>query len=69
MTLGVRGVLRHGETGYLVEIDKPESIADAILELVKDDGLRKYIGRNARFQLEQYYTWDKLYERAKFILT
>lgn len=67
-TLGVRGVLTHGETGYLVELDNPGKMAEAILVLAADEGLRRYIGRNARSLLERHYTWEKLIEKARSIL-
>jgi len=67
-TPGVRGVLQHIDTAYLVPLDNPRAMADGILQLLNDDGLRKYIGRRARKLLEQYYTWRVLGERAKRLL-
>jgi len=67
-TPGVRGAIRHGETAYLVPIDRPEKLAEGIMELVRDDGLRKYIGRQAREYLEQQYTWRALGEKAMELL-
>jgi len=67
-TPGVRGVLRHGETGYLVHIDSPEKLAEGIMELMRDDGLRKYLERQARERLEQYYTWQVLGRKARELL-
>lgn len=67
-TLGVRGVLEHGKDAYIVELDKPEKLAEAILELARDEGLRKYLGKNARAKLERDYTWEKLSEKARELL-
>jgi glycosyltransferase involved in cell wall biosynthesis len=67
-TPGVRGAVRHGETAYLIPIDRPEKLAEGIIELVRDDGLRKYIGRRARERLEQQYTWQALGKKAKELL-
>jgi len=67
-TPGVRGVLRHGETGYLVHIDSPEKLAEGIMELMRDDDLRKYLGRQARERLEQYCTWQVLGRKARELL-
>ncbi len=43
-------------------------LAEGIIELVRDDGLRKYIGRQARERLEQQYIWQALGKRAKELL-
>ncbi|MFZ8809013.1 MAG: glycosyltransferase family 4 protein [Pyrobaculum sp.] len=67
-TPGVRGAVRHGETAYLTPIDSPQKLAEGIIELVRDDGLRKYIGRQARERLEQQYTWQALGKKAKELL-
>jgi len=67
-TPGVRGVLRHGETAYLVPVDSSEKLAEGIIELIKDDALRRYIGRKARDLLEREYTWDVLGEKARRLL-
>jgi len=67
-TPGTRGVLRHAETAYLVPIDSPEKLAEDIMDLARDDGLRKYIGRKARELLEREYTWKVLGERAEKLL-
>jgi glycosyltransferase involved in cell wall biosynthesis len=67
-TPGVRGVIRHGETAYLVPIDRPEKLAEGIMELVRDDGLRRYMGRRAREHLERYYTWRALGKKAMELL-
>lgn len=67
-TLGVRGVLEHGKDAYIVELDRPEKLAEAILELARDEGLRKYLGKNARAKLEREYTWEKLSEKARKLL-
>jgi glycosyltransferase involved in cell wall biosynthesis len=64
-TPGVRGAIRHGKTAYLIPIDRPVKLAEGIIELVRDDGLRKYIGRRARERLEQQYTWQALGKKAK----
>ncbi|WP_241428833.1 glycosyltransferase [Pyrobaculum arsenaticum] len=67
-TLGARGVLEHGKDAYIIELDQPIKLAEAILELAKDEGLRKYLGKNARVKLERSYTWEKLAERARKLL-
>ncbi|MEM3994284.1 MAG: glycosyltransferase family 4 protein [Thermofilum sp.] len=67
-TLGTRGVLEHGKDAYIIELDQPKKLAEAILELAKDEGLRKYLGKNARVKLERTYTWEKLAERARKLL-
>jgi glycosyltransferase involved in cell wall biosynthesis len=65
---GVCGAIRHGKTADLTPIDRPEKLAEGIIELVWDDGLTKYQGRQARERLEQYYTWQVLGRKARELL-
>ena len=45
---GVPEVVRHGETGYLVELDDNEQIADTLLTLIDSIQLRAEMGSRAR---------------------
>jgi glycosyltransferase involved in cell wall biosynthesis len=52
-------VVRHGETGLLVEKQNPKALASAILRLIEDPAFRKRLGRAARQRFEERYTIDK----------
>ncbi len=58
-----------GECGFLTEIGNPDQIASAVMEILKDKGLRKAMGRAGRRRIENYYLkednikkYAKLYE-------
>jgi glycosyltransferase involved in cell wall biosynthesis len=60
---GVEDIVRHGETGYLTNIEDPDDIAGRILELLADEGLRERMGRRGRELVEQHYTIDEFIGR------
>ena len=45
--------------GISVDSDNPEAVAEAIIRLIRDEGLRKEMGRRGRLAVEQGYTWQK----------
>ena len=51
---GIPDVLRDGENGLLVPVEEPNLLADAILHLAGDDGLRHRLGEAARASVEPY---------------
>lgn len=62
---GISDVIRHGHTGYLA--NDLNDFKDKIVKLLKDDDLRKQMGKNAKEIAQQYKisnvakTWVKLY--------
>lgn len=57
---GHRELIRHGETGYLVEADDAQAMAKTVAELLGDPGKRRKIAENARSFAGQYtYTHVK----------
>jgi glycosyltransferase involved in cell wall biosynthesis len=48
------------QTGFLVGKNDPRGLAEAILELLHDDGLRAKMGRAARDWVHTNFTWDKI---------
>lgn len=73
----IEEVVRHGETGLLFEPGSADSLRGAVELLMRDDGLRLSLGRNARECVLAHHTWtinarrvlealkDKLKDRAK----
>jgi glycosyltransferase involved in cell wall biosynthesis len=52
---GIPDFIDHGETGYLIEDNNPETIADAVLELLDDD--LSQMSRNARAYVENNFSY------------
>jgi glycosyltransferase involved in cell wall biosynthesis len=57
---GLVDVVRHGETGYLVEPQDPEGLAAAILDLLAKPELRQQMRQNARQLARQQFSWDRI---------
>jgi glycosyltransferase involved in cell wall biosynthesis len=59
--------VKHQQTGFLVEKDNPQQVADAILTLLENDSLREGMGKCARKHVLHHFTWDRvatqMYER------
>jgi glycosyltransferase involved in cell wall biosynthesis len=47
-----------GETGFLVEKNNPQALAQQILRLLTDDDLREKMGRAARRRALSTFTWE-----------
>lgn len=45
---GTREVVRHGDTGFLVEVDDARALAEALERLARDPGLRARMGERGR---------------------
>ncbi len=56
---GIPGVIRDRETGLLVEPNDPRKLADAIITLLLDDGLRRKMGSAARRFAEEH-DWERV---------
>lgn len=59
----IRDVLTHGETAFLFEAGNLAALAQAIRELVADEGLRVRLGNAARKYILTNHTWEKNAER------
>jgi glycosyltransferase involved in cell wall biosynthesis len=57
---GIPEVVVDGETGFLVAPRDHEAMADAIVRLLKDEGLRKRMGRAARARAESLFSADRM---------
>ena len=55
----IRELVRDGETGLLFEPLDEESLAGALLRLVRDPQLRRRLGENARRHILTNHTWTK----------
>jgi len=48
-----------GDAGVLVEPGNSTAIAEAVVQLLKDNKLRKSLEKKARKRAEKYFTWDR----------
>jgi len=54
------GKLKNGENIVLVNSRDPQSIADTIVHLLKDEGLRQRIGAGGRHFVVEHLNWDSI---------
>jgi len=64
---GINEVIEHGKNGILCSTD-PASIREAIMTLMKDEELRKKLGKNARRTIVRNYGLDKLVRKELELL-
>lgn len=55
---GIPEVLNNGSCGMLIPDKKVEAWVEGIIEIIKNDYLRKKLIVNARYRVEQYYVWN-----------
>jgi glycogen synthase len=60
---GSRQLVRDGETGILVEIDRPEELARAMLALAGDAAARARYGHNGREVVRREFSLAQMIER------
>jgi glycosyltransferase involved in cell wall biosynthesis len=56
-------IVRDQQTGFLVSKNDPRALAERILKLLRDDNLRKKMGRAARSWVHKNFIWDRVAER------
>ncbi|MBN1871182.1 MAG: glycosyltransferase family 4 protein [Candidatus Omnitrophica bacterium] len=57
---GIPDVIRDGETGILVPPEDPRKIAEAVVDLLRDNRKAREIGRNAREWVQGHYNVDTM---------
>jgi glycosyltransferase involved in cell wall biosynthesis len=57
---GVPGIVRHGQTGFLLDPDDFDGLAAALAELVRNPRLRTEMGRRARTYVEENHSLHRL---------
>jgi glycosyltransferase involved in cell wall biosynthesis len=58
----VRDMVRDGEDGLLIPYGHPESLAAAVLKLIKEPGLREVMGQRGRLKVENLFEIGKVTE-------
>jgi phosphatidylinositol alpha-1,6-mannosyltransferase len=57
---GIPAAVRDGETGLLVDAERPEAVAEALARLLDDAALRARLGAAGRRAVESHYNWDRV---------
>ncbi len=60
---GAVETVEEGSTGYLVEPDDPSALAEAVLHLLEDDGLRQAMGAAGRRRALELFSWERAAQR------
>jgi glycosyltransferase involved in cell wall biosynthesis len=55
-----REIIRHGETGWLVEPGDVDAFADAVARLLEDASLRERLGQAAARDVRERFAWERL---------
>jgi len=59
---GMAEIVEDGKTGILVEPGDAQELAEAIIRLFSDEGLRRSMGEAARKRAVELYSWEKIVE-------
>jgi len=60
-----REMIRHGETGWLVEPGDAVSFADTVVQLLEDAPLRARLGQAAARDVRERFAWERLVETVE----
>ena len=60
---GLLEVVRHGETGLLVEADNPRALANALVSLLENPERRRTLGVRARQHVAEHFEWNHYVDR------
>jgi glycosyltransferase involved in cell wall biosynthesis len=63
----VTEVIRDGENGLLAEPGAPDSLAMVINQLIANPELRKNLGKCAREDAINKYSWDSYLQRLEYV--
>ena len=61
---GVPDIVKEGENGLLVPPRDPEALAEAIIYLLKSEGVREKMGKDAREKIKDY-SWERIAEETE----
>ncbi|MEM2983139.1 MAG: glycosyltransferase family 4 protein, partial [Candidatus Bathyarchaeia archaeon] len=57
-------VVKHGETGILVDPGDYNGLAEAIVRLLRDHDLRRRMGEEGRRRVERLFNWDEAADKT-----
>jgi glycosyltransferase involved in cell wall biosynthesis len=61
-----REMVRHGETGWLVQPGDVAAFAESVVRLLEDAPLRERLGQAAARDLRERFAWDRLVEAVEW---
>lgn len=65
---GIREIVKHNETGYLISPkDSVQPLAEHIVTLLKDEGMRKAFGKAGRKKVKDRFTWERVATQYAFL--
>jgi glycosyltransferase involved in cell wall biosynthesis len=59
---GLIETVKDGETGFIIDKNDPQQLAQALLRLLEDDAMRETMGRAGRERALVNFTWDRVAE-------
>lgn len=62
---GIPDFLKDGETGLFCEVNNPKSIADKVMQYIKNSKLTEKIMQNSRKLVEEKYDWNLIADEMK----
>ncbi|MDD3042317.1 MAG: glycosyltransferase family 4 protein [Methanosarcinaceae archaeon] len=62
-------VVENGRTGFIIPPKDPDSLADALIDILKDESLRKEMGKNAYIKMKKELSWDSIAEKTFLVYT
>jgi glycosyltransferase involved in cell wall biosynthesis len=65
---GICDVVRHEQTGLLVPVNDPASLAAAIVRIVNDRQLRERLIASASRDVRERFTWDRVIQQYRSLL-
>lgn len=57
---GIPAAVRDGETGVLVDAERPDAVAETVARLLDDPARRARLGAAGRLAVERHYNWDRV---------
>jgi phosphatidylinositol alpha-1,6-mannosyltransferase len=57
---GIPAAVRDGETGVLVDAERPDAVAEEVARLLDDPALRARLGAAGRQAVERHNNWDRV---------
>ena len=64
-TEGARELIENEKTGKLVSVKEPVQLAEAIVGLLKNEDLRKYLGENARESVKEKFSLETMIDETE----
>lgn len=57
--VGPKEIIENGKSGIILKDRNPETMADAIIQLLSNENLRNQLKKEARLRVEEKYDWSK----------